>query len=276
MQLLSEASRASLDQMADVAPQAILLEGVGGYSARYEAEVFAEALCRAHGGTTRTLERPEDKTVIGISQVQTLYRDTRAKQTKGLNVWIIHEAQHLSEGAQDALLKLLEEPPASVVFILSVTRAGELLSTIQSRCRVVSAKPLEPAKATDYLSRQGVGGADAAQLLFLAAGSASELVCLAEDSAYREAGLSAASEAKTLISGTVFDRIIVSAGLSGSRPKALKTVELSIKMLLTISTRQSGQPEYVRRLQAYTRAHEQLLANGNIRLQLLRAIIEAG
>lgn len=49
-------------------------------------------------------------------------------------VYIIREADRLNTAAQNALLKVLEEPPARVSFILCTSAADALLPTVQSRC----------------------------------------------------------------------------------------------------------------------------------------------
>lgn len=53
-------------------------------------------------------------------------------------------ADRMNEGAQNAFLKVLEEPPPSVVWILDVEEDGALLDTIVSRCRRVDFVPWTP------------------------------------------------------------------------------------------------------------------------------------
>lgn len=50
-------------------------------------------------------------------------------------VFIIEDAERMNAGAANALLKVLEEPPPGVVFILMTARPDDLLETIVSRCR---------------------------------------------------------------------------------------------------------------------------------------------
>ena len=50
-------------------------------------------------------------------------------------VYIIDEVHMLSQGAFNALLKTLEEPPAHVIFILCTTELQKVIPTIQSRCQ---------------------------------------------------------------------------------------------------------------------------------------------
>ena len=59
-------------------------------------------------------------------------------------VFLIREAERMNDGAQNALLKTLEEPPGASRLILLTTAASRLLPTIRSRCQIVSFGPLPP------------------------------------------------------------------------------------------------------------------------------------
>jgi DNA polymerase III subunit delta' len=61
------------------------------------------------------------------------------------NVYVIDPAQAIHWQAVDLLLKVLEEPPATAVFILISTNASELRATIRSRCQRVRFLPVEDA-----------------------------------------------------------------------------------------------------------------------------------
>lgn len=52
-------------------------------------------------------------------------------------VYVLRQADTMNAAAQNALLKLLEEPPRSAAFILAVERAESLLPTVRSRCEVI-------------------------------------------------------------------------------------------------------------------------------------------
>jgi len=65
----------------------------------------------------------------------------------GWRIFIIDEAESLTEEASNVLLKTLEEPPEKVVIILITDSPGKLLSTIVSRCRVIE---------FDYLKKEEV------------------------------------------------------------------------------------------------------------------------
>ena len=60
-------------------------------------------------------------------------------------VYIIDEAHMLSIGAANALLKIMEEPPEYVIFILATTEVHKIPATILSRCQRFDFKRIDPA-----------------------------------------------------------------------------------------------------------------------------------
>src|SRR3990167_2967646 len=67
----------------------------------------------------------------------------------------------MEKGASNALLKSLEEPPRGTFFLLVAHRAGQLLPTIRSRCRILRFPHIDDAEI-DAIVRREVPGADAA------------------------------------------------------------------------------------------------------------------
>lgn len=76
------------------------------------------------------------QTEIGIGDVRELERQVVLKPYEGSNrVLIFRGAEHLSEEASNALLKVIEDPPPQTVFILLTKNIELITATIQSRCR---------------------------------------------------------------------------------------------------------------------------------------------
>src|SRR5581483_3974073 len=91
----------------------------------------------------RTLVRPRDKKNLGIDEIKELREDVALKPLEARHkVYILREAEDLSEPAANALLKTLEEPPANVVLILTAADASLLLPTVVSRCQHLRLRPL--------------------------------------------------------------------------------------------------------------------------------------
>ena len=121
------------------------------------------------------------RTQIDVEQI----RDLRAALSlaAGREEWrcvIIDCAEEMNPSAANALLKLLEEPPARVAFFLISHAPGRLLPTIRSRCRILDFRQLDDdALAAAY--RAATGEDLAAALIPVARGSVGEALNLASE-----------------------------------------------------------------------------------------------
>lgn len=123
------------------------------------------------------------KTQISVDEVRQLHGFLRLSSPDGgRRVVLIDTADDMNNAAANALLKLLEEPPADTVFLLISHRPGGLLPTIKSRCRTLRFDPLSAADLVTVLAKGGVDvpseGLDT--LIALSDGSAGRAVQLLE------------------------------------------------------------------------------------------------
>lgn len=88
----------------------------------------------------RELDAASNNSVEDIRQITDECRYMPRNGNK--RVYIIDEAHMLSQSAFNALLKVLEEPPAHVVFILATTEFSKIPETIASRCQTFVFKPI--------------------------------------------------------------------------------------------------------------------------------------
>ncbi len=89
----------------------------------------------------------------GVDNVRSLREEAAYAAAAVKNrVYIIDEVHALSNDAFNALLKLLEEPPAHVKFVLATTEANKVLGTISSRCQRFDFKKITKADIYDRLS----------------------------------------------------------------------------------------------------------------------------
>jgi len=89
------------------------------------------------------IQTPANKSEISIDEIRELIRKLKLKvpadSARPINRAVfIGDAHSLSGEGQNALLKLLEEPPAATVFVLSVTTEDSILPTVVSRSQRVS------------------------------------------------------------------------------------------------------------------------------------------
>jgi len=109
----------------------------------------------------------------------------------GWRVVIIDGAEDMHAASANALLKVLEEPPARAVLMLVSATPGRLLPTIRSRCRHLPLAPLSTEAMTKVLKLYlpDVGATERARLTALAEGSPGRAIALAEGGGLAIAGL---------------------------------------------------------------------------------------
>lgn len=98
----------------------------------------------------------------------------------GRRVVIVDSADELNVSAANALLKILEEPPARATLILISHQPARLLPTIRSRCRELRLSTLDPENLTEALTRAGAPpeAEDGDALATLAGGSVGDALRL--------------------------------------------------------------------------------------------------
>lgn len=111
--------------------------------------------------TATVTKKTKKKTQISVTQIRDLsgFLSMSSHRSDGLRVVLIHPAETLNLASANALLKVLEEPAAGVVFILVVQHTQRLLPTIISRCQKISMPIPDETQALAWLEAQGVGNA---------------------------------------------------------------------------------------------------------------------
>ena len=97
-------------------------------------------------------------TAIKIGQIRELAERVALKPYEAnCRVVIVADANKMNAAASNALLKLLEEPPASNLFILTAPQPGDLLPTVVSRCQHIRFSPISSAGLQGLLrARPGI------------------------------------------------------------------------------------------------------------------------
>ncbi len=117
---------------------------------------------------------PEDgKAAIGINQVRELLDELALAPVEALRrVFVVDPADALTEDAQNALLKALEEPPPRAHLVLVARHEAALLRTIASRCFILALGELETDDVVRVLEAKGVAPDEARTRAAWSGGSA--------------------------------------------------------------------------------------------------------
>lgn len=97
-----------------------------------------------------------EKVSIGIEDIRTqLNADINVKPySSPYKIYLIADADKMTEQAQNALLKTIEEPPSYGVILLLAGNINRLLPTIRSRCIALPVKTVEPKRIQQHLMEQ--------------------------------------------------------------------------------------------------------------------------
>jgi DNA polymerase-3 subunit delta' len=159
-------------------PQSLLFAGPAGVGKRRIAMALAETLNCPSPISTAEIERdgcgecascrriarnkhpdvivvePGDMGSIKIDTVRDVIEKAQYRPFEGRRrVVVIDDADALIPPAQNALLKILEEPPSSSVFVLVSAMPDALLPTVRSRCPRLRFGPLTPGEIAEALKR---------------------------------------------------------------------------------------------------------------------------
>ncbi len=131
--------------------------------------------------TPPTDKKGVQKTVIDVESVRDLNARLSSKLAAG-DTRVVLLDDPVGDDAANALLKLLEEPPAGNMFIIVTQSPASLPPTIHSRCHRVRFRPIADALIAKRLEeKNGLAAADARFMARLAQGSMGKAVAYAED-----------------------------------------------------------------------------------------------
>ncbi|MHB2015764.1 MAG: DNA polymerase III subunit delta' [Candidatus Xenobia bacterium] len=179
---------------------AVILAGPEGSGKMTLAMWWAcSANCETRCGTCRTcrlllgnrhpdlhlLAPAEDATGLKIEQVREMQERLRYRPLEAKTRFIILDrAETLSEGAANALLKTLEEPPPQTVLVLLANHQAALLPTVRSRCRLFKLLPVDVTTVSQWLQEEGADALHAALAARLAEGAPGRARAMLGDTAW--------------------------------------------------------------------------------------------
>lgn len=225
-------------------PQAVLLSGPEGCGESDWAHTIAAALlctgagehpcmtcasCRkmAHQTHPDFIVIDEGDSEIKVDTARRIREEAAILPNDGERkvFWIAH-ADRMNSSAQNALLKVLEEPPRYVFFLLTACQPGALLQTIRSRCTLYQ---LEPPHTTPIDTPELL---EPARIFLSALARGEEYGMLLGANGFAKANKATFQQAMTILCTAVRDAALVSSGCPPLLP-ALATETRALAGALT-------------------------------------------
>ncbi len=159
--LLHASTKLQLDRFIADPSHAVLLVGEEGAGKHTTAIHLAKTLLQLSADELvnypylNIVSPSQSKQSITIDDIRQLIAFTRLKTVGSKDikrVIIIENAHTMQAEAQNALLKLLEEPPADTVLIATVKNLQALLPTISSRAQTITIHPISEGQAQSFFS----------------------------------------------------------------------------------------------------------------------------
>ncbi len=127
----------------------------------------------------------KEKSAIGIEQVRDLRERLGLSSLSGRKAAFIEEADCLSPGAANALLKTLEEPRGNVLIVLRAPQAESVPATIASRCQTIRLHSVPRTALAAALAARGLSRDEAADMAARSGGAPGRALRLMRDGAAR-------------------------------------------------------------------------------------------
>ena len=267
--ILSIKDRSTISEFASNLPHALLIaaeQGLDGIGA-------ADELANSENSDVFYIKPAEKKQTIAVEQVRSLIASLRTYADKR-RVIIINDANLMSEAAQNALLKALEEPNKNTHFILVAENPKLLLDTIRSRCQLLQLHKTSPSQDAKLLSQHNLDASAKQQILFLAAGRPLLIQQLAKNPKKFAEYKDIAVDAKQLLAAkNNYQTLKPLAKYFTDRQKALLLTDIIVNMIRFQVYSRGIDAAVSSKLAAAEIAAKSLKANGNVRLALLQLVI---
>lgn len=263
-----------IDAIINDLPQSLLISGEKGVGTGTIGLFLAKKL-----GIRPTVILPEkdekvdiEKGIINVDIMRRLYDEVRTKTT-GKRIIIIDFAERMTHQAQNAFLKLLEEPNDDTYFFLTSNSTSAFLPTIMSRVSELKIKPITREQTDEFIDSLGVNDkVKKSQLLFMANGLPAELVRLISDEKYFNEKSTIIRDARELLVGNLYKKLVVIQKYKDNRLGALSLLNDGLSILKR-SNDDNPQIETINRIDSVIKTYKKIEDNGNIRLCLAQMVI---
>lgn len=241
----------------------LMLHGESGCGTGTLALAVADAIGSKSDNLTITALDDKD---ISIEQIRDLYTESRSVR-ETMRCIVIDDADRMSHAAQNAFLKLLEEPPRQVIFIMVVHDTAQILPTIRSRVQMIEVRKLPETTSLSLINSLTPDQTRQAQVMFLAKGKPALMKVLLTDEKYFAAASETARAARIFLQSGPYERLMIASSYTGSRQDAAGFIATLGLLAYHIHTSTPG-VLMADSLDSIVDALDNVASNANARLQL--------
>ena len=279
--VIHQSSADIIDSFIKQPSHALLIVGPSGIGKQSLADSIAEAVLAITPATIDSYAyvkkiRPTEKNTISIDEIRQLERflSLRVPLKKDFNrAVIIQDAHSLSLEAQNALLKMLEEPPSGTIIILTTKHSQALLPTIRSRVQSINLTRPNKKQINSFFEGKDYSRDSIDRTYAVSGGLPGLMSSMLSDTDHPLT--SATSYARELLGSTIYERLLKVDELTKQRQLALDTTSILQQMShISLQTALGNRAlKWQSILKASYGAHEGLSNNGNSKLILTKLML---
>lgn len=266
--LLHPLTEKELDMLIAARPHAIHITGPKGIGLTQIAREFTHRIDADY----RYIE-PLERTV-SVDQIRELYQLTRGRTSRPQV--IVLSGESLTTQAQHAFLKLLEEPPAGAIFLITSHDTSVLLGTVLSRMQSLLVRPLSDLQSHQLIDTYapGIDAQKRTQLMFLSGGLPAELMRILDDTSFFDEKVILMKQAQQFILSSRYNRLVLLSEHAKDRFELQDYLQTITKLLHhDIYQKKLLSEKHVALLERLEQASAALVSNANLKLTMARLVV---
>ncbi|MFZ2544541.1 MAG: AAA family ATPase [Candidatus Saccharimonadales bacterium] len=268
-----------VEKIIEKMPQGLIIDGPTGIGVLTVAKMIAGKL-----GAQSFILQPKKKRNgefvvdhfegnIIIEDIRKLYEQTRTKQPNK-QIYIIDTGeQSMTHSAQNAFLKLLEEPRSDVHFIIATHQFNQLLPTIVSRSLRLPLLPITLEQTNKFIESLQIGDkTKKTRLAFVGQGLPALMTHLANNDKLYNDRVIIMQDAKTMINGSPLEKFTVINRYRENRTDSIMLID-DMNHQLRTALRSRPDTRIVQTIEKNLDVRGRLSVGGNIRIQLVTSVL---
>lgn len=209
---------------------------------------------------------------VGVEDIHYV-QNIASRMHKKPQIVCFSKADSMTRSAQNAFLKLLEEPGNNTYFVLCTENINKMLPTIISRVQITRLHNITKQQSIDYVRSFGLTDEKRInQIVYLANGLPKLLKKLSVNDDFFDEMSSSFKSAMEMLASSSYKKIIALSKYKDDRDKAISLVD---NILLILKNTIISKPEYssIDKIEKLLVCRDKLVRGGNVRLNLISAML---